>query len=303
MRRILLQSCLILLVSVSSGFAQYYADPPVRSASFQAPGDAAQPDADPDDGLDDLLNLDVAQLSNVEVAPSLNLEVTSVSRSQSTVGKSPAAIFVITNDMIRRSAARTVPEVLRMVPGVNVQRISGTRWAISIRGLTSRFANKLLVQIDGRSVYTPLFAGTFWDEQDVLLEDVERIEVIRGPGATVWGANAVNGVINVITKHAKDTHGTYVNVGAGDEWQSFSSARVGGRAGKNLDYRVYGKWQERDSSINAAIPARDDFRMSRVGGRLDWKASCCDSVTLQGEFFGGASGGQAVIPTVAFPFS
>lgn len=161
------------------------------------------------DELDELLSLaegDVEQLSHVQVvAPALQEVVSTVSRQNSTVGKSPAAVFVISNEMIRRSGARSIPEVLRMAPGVQVHRVDSNKWAISIRGFLGRFSNKLLVQIDGRSVYTPLFAAVYWDVQDVLLEDVERIEVIRGPGATVWGANAVNGVINVITKKAKDT--------------------------------------------------------------------------------------------------
>ena len=161
---------------------------------------------------------DVTQLSKVSVAsPALAAEVSSVSRQESTVGRSPAAVFVITNEMIRRSGARTIPDVLRMVPGVNVARIDANKWAVSIRGFNSRYANKLLVQIDGRSIYTPLFGGVFWDVQDVVLEDIERIEVIRGPGATVWGANAVNGIINVITRPTAETQATVVQVGAG--WQ------------------------------------------------------------------------------------
>ena len=126
--------------------------------------------------------------------------VTSVARQPSTVGRSPAAVFVIDQEMIHRSGARSIPELLRMVPGLHVARIDATKWSVSSRGYSSRFARKLLVQIDGRMVYTPLFGGAFWDVQDLLLEDIERIEVIRGPGATIWGANAVNGVINIITK-------------------------------------------------------------------------------------------------------
>ncbi|MEK6239764.1 MAG: Plug domain-containing protein, partial [Planctomycetales bacterium] len=173
----------------------------IRTSAWQGQGDAgngvADPAADPaEDPLEGLLDLSLERLGSVEVAPSLDLEVTSVSRTASTVGKSPAAIFVITNEMIRRSGSKTVPDVLRMVPGLNVAQMTANTWAISSRGFNGRFSNKLLVQIDGRAIYTPLFAGVRWDAQDVLLEDVERIEVIRGPGATVWGANAVNGIIN-----------------------------------------------------------------------------------------------------------
>ena len=191
--------------------------------------DGSGPDANDLDSLLEAADKDVTQLSKVSVAsPALDAEVTSVSRQESTVGRSPAAVFVITNEMIRRSGARTIPAVLRMAPGVNVARIDANKWAVSIRGSNGRFANKLLVQIDGRTVYTPLFGGVFWDVQDVVFEDVERIEVVRGPGATVWGANAVNGIINIITKNAADTQGTYLQAGAGTEDRSFAMARYGG---------------------------------------------------------------------------
>ncbi|MEK6238774.1 MAG: TonB-dependent receptor plug domain-containing protein [Planctomycetales bacterium] len=302
----------LLLLSLPAATGQELDDPPVRPATWRSQDDPprSQDDQPPtrEDGgqgasrdeLEDILRLGLGELTRVNVGSELAVEVTTVSRSQSTVGKSPAAVFVVTNEMIRRSAARTLPEVLRMVPGLNVQRINGTRWAISIRGFTGRFANKLLVQIDGRNVYSPLFGGTIWDEQDVLLEDVDRIEVIRGPGASVWGENAVNGVINVITKNAKDTQGTYLNVGAGDEWQGFTSARAGGKAGDHLHYRVYGKWQERDSELSPVPPAKDDFRMARGGTRLDWKPTCSDAITVQGEAYGGDSGGQTAL-AVPFP--
>jgi iron complex outermembrane receptor protein len=118
--------------------------------------------------------------------------------------------------MIKRSGARNIPEVLRTVPGINVARVTSTVWAISIRGFNTQYANKLLVQIDGRAIYTPLFAGVYWDQNRVLLKDVERIEIIRGPGGTVWGANAVNGIINIVTKSSTDTTGFYAEIGGGD---------------------------------------------------------------------------------------
>ena len=144
-----------------------------------------------------------------------SIKVTSVSRSDSTVQQSPAAVFVITSDMIRRSGATAIPELLRMVPGMNVARIDGNKWAVSARGLNTRFEDKLLVQIDGRTVYNPVFSGVYWDTQDYPMEDIERIEVIRGPGASVWGANAVNGIISVVTKPAADTQGGLVSVAGG----------------------------------------------------------------------------------------
>ena len=147
----------------------------------------------------------------------MSMEVTSVERRESTVGRTPAAVYVVTQEMIRRSGARNVPEVLRTVPGVEVARINASAWAISIRGLNSRFANKLLVQIDGVAIYSPTHSGVFWEREYVMLEDVERIEVIRGPGASVWGVNAVNGVINIVTKASKDTKGVYIDGGGGDD--------------------------------------------------------------------------------------
>lgn len=264
-----------------------------------------------DDGLDDLLGDDldqllslaegdVEQLSQVKVvAPALQEVVSTVSRQKSTVGKSPAAVFVITNEMIRRSGARSVPEVLRMAPGVQVHRIDANKWAVSIRGFADRFANKLLVQIDGRSVYTPLFAGVYWDVQDVLLEDVERIEVIRGPGATVWGANAVNGVINVITKNSKDTQGVFVEAGGGTD-RGFSSVRGGGEIGDNGWYRVYGKWFERDGGNGQGFDPADDWRMQRGGIRMDWNLGDGASFTLQGDLYDGSSGVRGTVP-VALP--
>src|SRR5258708_27309936 len=136
-----------------------------------------------------------------------NIEITSVSKKPEQVRKTPAAIYVITQEDIRRSGATSIPEVLRLAPGVEVAQVDSNKWSLGIRGFGSRLSRSVLVLIDGRSVYTPLFAGVYWEVQDTLLEDVDRIEIIRVPGGTVWGANAVNGVINIITKNAKETHG------------------------------------------------------------------------------------------------
>ena len=261
--------------------------------------DGAEPDATDLDSLLEAADKDVTQLSNVSVAsPALATEVSTVSRQESTVGRSAAPVFVITNEMIRRSGARAIPDILRMVPGVQVARIDSSKWAVSIRGFNGRFANKLLVQIDGRSVYTPLFGGVWWDIQDVVLEDVERIEVIRGPGATVWGANAVNGIINIITKKASDTQGTYVHAGAGTEELGFTTARYGGRIGNDAHYRVYGKWFERDEGFATGDNAKDDWRMGRGGFRTDWTPNCCDTLTLQGDYYKGAAGERNLLPSL-----
>src|SRR3954464_8248999 len=181
---------------------------------------------------------DFPAVTAISLEDLMNLKLTSVSKREQKLGKAAAAIFVITQDEIRRSGARNIPEALRLAPGLEVARIDENKWAIASRGFNGRFTNKLLVLIDGRSIYTPLFSGVFWDVQDLLLEDVERIEVIRGPGATLWGANAVNGVINILTKSAKDTHGLLFVGGGGTEERSFTSVRYGGQAGERFHYRI-----------------------------------------------------------------
>jgi iron complex outermembrane recepter protein len=297
--------CVSLLVASARG-QTVFEDMP-RLAGNPAGGKAA---AEPSslDKLLDMADKDVSQLSQVRVAgttgsASLDMPVSSVSRQDSTVGRSPAAVFVITNEMIRRSGAKEIPELLRMVPGVDVARIDSNKWAVTVRGFNGRFANKLLVRIDGRDVYTPLFAGTFWDVQDVLLEDVERIEVIRGPGATVWGANAVNGVINIITRNAKNTQGVYLESGGGTYERGFTSARYGGQSGDDLSYRVYGKWFDRGDGFLPAGEPNDAWNQSRGGFRMDWSASAADTVTFQGDYYNGYCGDRFVTPQfTTFPY-
>lgn len=290
--RILCLACFLLTCQATDGHLRAQ-----ESSSALPPGVA---DSDSTDELDELLEMadrDVSQLTRVEVsAPALQEEVTTVSRQPSTVGRSPAAVFVITQEMIRRSGALTLPEVLRMAPGVQVARIDANQWAISIRGFNERFSNKLLVQIDGRTVYSPLFGGVFWDVQDVLLEDIDRIEVIRGPGGTLWGANAVNGVINVLTKHAGESQGEYLQGGTGSEERGFVNARYGGQLGENAQYRFYGKWFEREAAFLPGGVAEDDWRMGRGGFRVDWAASEIDNVTFQGDLYRGNAGGTNRYP-------
>ena len=250
----------------------------------------------PADDLDNLLKKDIGELSRtpVVVAPALATHVSSVSRSEGTVGRSPAAVFVITNEMIRRSGVTTIMDALRMAPGLDVANINSNTWAISSRGFNERYANKLLVMIDGRTVYSPVYSGVQWDVQDVLLEDVDRIEVIRGPGGTLWGANAVNGVISIITKKAKDTQGTYIAAGGGDHERLNDAARYGGQLGENGYYRVYGKSFERGpgAALPTYGPADDAWRQGRVGFRADWDLDRCktDSFTVQGDFYTGVDG-------------
>lgn len=248
-------------------------------------------DSDSLDAEDDFLDLDIDQLRRISVVPALETVVTSVSRHESTVGRSPTAVFVITQEMIRRSGARSIPEALRLAPGLQVAKVDGNKWAITIRGFNSRFANKLLVQIDGRTIYSPLFAGAIWDTQDLLLADIERIEVVRGPGATVWGSNAVNGVINIITKHSRDTSGAYVTGGGGTEEEGFAGARVGGVAADgDLHWRVSGKWFERGNGTHPHSSAFDDWTQGRGGFRMDWEPTCSDTLTFMGDYYQGISG-------------
>jgi len=234
----------------------------------------------------------------------MNIEVTSVSKKEEKLANASAAIYVITQDDIRRSGHQRIPELLRMVPGLQVARIDANKWAISSRGFNGNFANKLLVLIDGRSVYTPVFSGVFWDIQDALLEDVERIEVIRGPGATMWGANAVNGVINIITKSAKDTQGGLIMGGGGSEELAFGGARYGGKLRNDIHYRVYGKYYNHDDFVDAmGNDAADEWQMGQGGMRIDWDISPEDLFTAQSDLYAGESG--ATIPftqTVSPPF-
>src|ERR1700732_90185 len=179
-----------------------------------------------------------SDLTQVTLEDLMNIKVTSVSRKEQKLSKVAAAIYVITQDDIRRSGAKNIPDLLRMVPGLDVAQIDANSWAISSRGFNDGFADKLLGVVDGRTAYDPLFSGVFWDQQSAPLEDIERIEVIRGPGATVWGANAVNGVVNIITRQASDTQGGLVSVGSGSVDQFRNTLRYGGKQGK-LSYRIY----------------------------------------------------------------
>ena len=226
-------------------------------------------------------------LKDLSVDELLNLRVTSVSKRSEPLSDAAASIFVLTADTIRRSGATTLPEALRLAPTLQVARIDTVEYAISGRGFNNAIGNKLLVLIDGRTVYTPLYSGVFWDQQDVMLEDVDRIEIITGPGATLWGANAVNGVINVITRSASDTTGTLVVAGAGDNERS-GAARFGTQLGSGA-VRFYAKYAEWDHSTRSTGDAAlDDWRRAQVGFRSDWEAD--DSTfTLQGDAYDGNS--------------
>jgi len=229
-------------------------------------------------------------LKALSIEQLMNVEVTSVSKRPERLARVASAIQVITQQDIRRSGASSLPEALRLATNLQVAQIDSRQWAISARGLNSTAANKLLVLIDGRTVYTPLFSGVFWDVQDVPVAEIDRIEVISGPGATLWGANAVNGVINVITKKAKDTQGLLVSGGGGSELRGFGTAQYGGVLGRDVHYRIYGSGFTRESTLlPSGIDATDDWHFGQGGVRMDWDASEASRVTLQGDYYDGRS--------------
>jgi iron complex outermembrane receptor protein len=241
------------------------------------------------------LDIDITQASIEDL---LNIKITSASKKAELLAHVSAAIYVLTSDDIRRSGVTSIPEALRLAPGVQVARVDANKWAVSIRGFNSRSANKLLVLINGRSTYDPLFTGVFWETVDVMLEDVERIEVIRGPGGTVWGANAVNGVINIITKHAKDTQGGLVAAGAGTEEEGFVNLRYGFNLAEDHDLRVYGKILERDAGfVEGVDDPQDDSRLDQAGFRYDGQLSSNDTISVSGNFYDGEQGSPNSLQT------
>lgn len=294
----------LVCVLVLAGATVVVADEPADAVAGQPNGNLPQWNLR--DATKDILSLDIEQLAKTPViAPSMDIPVTSVTKEAGTVGRSAAAIFVITNEMIRRSGATSLPEALRMAPGMDVAQFNSNTWAISSRGSDGIIAKKLLVLIDGRSVYTPVSSGVYWDVQDVVLEDVERIEVIRGPGGTLWGANAVNGVINIITKRANDTQGAYVNASGGTVVRSSETARYGGRIGDDGYYRVYGKYFDRSPFFDPNQPAVDGWNQGRCGFRADWNLAQdkSDTLTVQGDHYVGISGLSASHTQTVQPYS
>jgi iron complex outermembrane receptor protein len=245
-----------------------------------------------------------SELKKLSVEELLDIDVTSVSKYPEKLSAAAAAVAVLTQEDIQTSGFTSIPEALRLVPGLDVARVDSHTWAISSRGFNDVFANKLLVLIDGRTVYTPLFSGVFWEVQDTLLEDIDRIEVVRGPGATLWGANAVNGVINIITKSARDTQGLLVSSGGGTEDRGFANVRYGVKVDDNAFLRIYAKYFDRDSSV---LPddttAHDAWDMFRAGFRLDWEPTNQNSFTVQGDIYTGNQDEDYLVPTTRFPFA
>jgi iron complex outermembrane receptor protein len=231
----------------------------------------------------------LSELADLSLEELGNIEITSVSKRAERLSDAAASVFVITTEDIRRSGATSLPEALRIAPNLQVAQVSASGYAITARGFNNSSANKLLVLIDGRPVYTPLFSGVFWDVQDVMLEDVERIEVISGPGGTLWGANAVNGVINVISRSAKNTQGTLVAAGVGNR-EADAAVRHGGTIGADGNYRVYGKYFDRDHTSTANGNAKSDaWHKGQVGFRADWDRPG-DQFMVQGNAYHGREG-------------
>src|SRR5437588_9235449 len=244
----------------------------------------------------------VNHLTQISLEDLGNIEVTTASKEPVKASRTPAAIYVITQEDIRRSGATNIAEVLRLAPGVEVARVDSNTWSVGVRGFGSALSRSVLVLIDGRSVYTPLFAGVYWQVQDTLLEDIERIEVIRGPGGTIWGANAVNGVINIITKSAKETRGVLTTAGGGTIDQGFINFRYGAGNDKNFDYRVYGKAFSRGPKFHPDHKQFDDWRMSQAGFRSDWDLHDRDHFTIQGDLYNGDAGQSLGITSFSPPF-
>jgi iron complex outermembrane receptor protein len=229
-----------------------------------------------------------AELSQMSLEQLMNVQVTSVARRPQKLIQAAAAIQVITNEDIRRFGATSLPEALRLADNLEVAQISAHDWAISARGFNADLANKLLVLIDGRAVYTPLYGGVLWNVQDYPLSDIERIEVISGPGGTLWGANAVNGVINIITKSAQDTQGLHAEAAGGNQLDDQEELRYGAEPAAGLYVRAYGQYTGRGHEVTASgASARDAWQIGRGGFRLDDDATLRDRLTLQGDLYHG----------------
>jgi iron complex outermembrane receptor protein len=243
----------------------------------------------------------VASLKKLSIEELTNIEVTSVSKSPEKLTQAASAIQVITQADIRSSGATTVVEALRLATNLQVAQANASQWAVSARGFNNVLANKLLVLIDGRVVYTPMYAGVFWDVQNLLLEDIDRIEVISGPGGTLWGANAVNGVINIITKSSDKTQGVYAEAAAGSELLGMASLRYGGKLNENLSYRLFGTAFKKDNTIfQDSVDANDSWGIAHGGLRMDWTPRDEDAVTFLSNIYDGRpdpDGGSPVVAT------
>jgi iron complex outermembrane recepter protein len=284
----------LILVSVSARANAQTAQPVPMAGTEQAgtskPGPIAREGAQKD-------------LTKVSIEDLMDVEVTSASKKEQKLSRVAAAIFVITPEDIRRSGATSIEDALRIVPGLDVAEINGSTWAIGARGFNQQLSNKLLVMVDGRIVYTEAFGGVYWDTVDVPLEDIERIEVIRGPGGSIWGANAVNGVISIFTKRAADTRGGLLEATGGNILQSSGTAEYGNKAGKETDYRVFAKYFNEGPMADLNGQSGDDgWHMLRGGFRTDSTLSPKDVVTVEGNLYTEREGELAYfLPSIASP--
>jgi iron complex outermembrane receptor protein len=250
------------------------------------------------------LDHSTSELKRLSLEQLMDIDVTSVTRTEQKLSESAAAIQVITQEDIRRMGALSIPAALRYSEGLEVARVNSHDWAISSRGFNSTVGNKLQVLMDGRTLYSPLYSGVFWDVQDTFIEDIDRIEVIRGPGASLWGANAVNGIINVVTKSAKESQGTVLTGGAGTEERGFGGVRYGGKISDNAYFRVYGKYFNRDDTVFAnGADAGDAWDMGVGGFRMDWNPTDVSTLTLQGDLYSGNLNNNQVVLSPVAPFA
>jgi iron complex outermembrane receptor protein len=242
------------------------------------------------------------ELTDLSFDELMQVNITSVSKKSEKLSEASAAVYVVTRNEIRRSGATSIPEALRLVPGVDVAQIDPNKWAIGIRGFNGRFSNKLLVMIDGRSVYTPTFSGVYWENQDYPMDDIERIEVIRGPGATLWGANAVNGIINIITRDTNKTQGAVVSIASGSELKGLAELRYGGELSEKASYRVYAKARHIDKGLNTERETQDNGgKYLQLGFRTDWQRTDNQWFTFLGDTYKNETSQGHNIPN--FPFS
>jgi iron complex outermembrane receptor protein len=275
----------------------------VHCALFAALGGPARADDPRDPSPDQPQQSKPQDLSQLGIEDLMKIQVTTASKQAQPLSAVPAAVYVITQEDIRRAGATTIADALRMAPGVEVAQIDANKWAISIRGFNNRFADKLLVLIDGRSVYTPLFAGVYWDMQDTLIEDIDRIEVVRGPGAALWGANAMNGVINIITKSAKETQGSLATITAGTVRRGEAAYRLGGRLSDNAHFRLFGKaFGVQDSLYPDSTRGKDGWDSLRGGFRVDWDRGAAEKLLFEGEVAGDKEGQRSDYPTLVPPY-
>lgn len=246
---------------------------------------------------------DPVDLAAVNLEDLLKMEVRTVSKKEQQVFRTPAAVYVLTSEDIRRSGASSLPDLLRVVPGLQVAQIDGNKWAVTARGFNGLWANKLLVLVNGRAVYTPVSSGVYWDLQDFMLDDIERIEVVRGPGAAVWGANAVNGVINIMTRSAEVSQGGFVSVRTGTPDNAIVAARYGGTLGSQGYYKLYAKHTQRAELVDdTGADAGDDASITQGGVRVELNAGLSDSFTFEASAMTGESGERVNEPITSYAF-